>query len=451
MLAPILLLAAAVAQAEPAIPAPRGEPRSTVDPATPDVLARDAGPLLTLQEALREAESKNLDLRQVRARLDQARQPVSRAWSGQLPQVRATGTAQHNDAGAAIPAGVFGPERIVIQSQNQLVGQVEATQALFAPSLWYGISAARSGTDAAEQSSESARRDILFGVTETYYGAVAFRKAISVAVRQLAIAREHERDARVRYEAGAVPKVALLRAEIDRARREQDVIRGNNAYESAKVALSTLLDRADTRFEVDVPPAPEVPANGDALEKEALRARPEVRAAEANVAAQQATRKSAVARYVPTVGAFGQYRISNAGGFTGSEDTWAIGLSAAWDIFDGGLREADIRDASARIVEAEAALRGAENRVRDEIRRARLDLDSAVANRRKALEEAELARENQRLVEVNFKEGAATYLEVSDANGALVEAELSIIRESLAASLAAVRLLRASGQFAAAR
>jgi outer membrane protein TolC len=48
---------------------------------------------------------------------------------------------------------------------------------------------------------------------------------------------------------------------------------------------------------------------------------------------------------------------------------------------------------------------------------------------------------------VNFKAGAATYLEVSDANQALVTAELGAVNEALAADVAALRLLRAAGRF----
>jgi outer membrane protein TolC len=93
--------------------------------------------------------------------------------------------------------------------------------------------------------------------------------------------------------------------------------------------------------------------------------------------------------------------------------------------------------------------RGTENRAVEEVRRARLERDSAVANRVKAEEELALARENQKLVEVNFKAGAATYLEVSDANTALAAAELSVITETLNADLAALRLLQTSGGFPA--
>ncbi len=151
--------------------------------------------------------------------------------------------------------------------------------------------------------------------------------------------------------------------------------------------------------------------------------------------------------YAPTLGAFGHYRWSNVGGFTGQETSWDLGLSLSWNLFDGGLREANLREARAKVAEADSSRRSTEAKTVEEVKRARLDLDSAVANRAKAGEQLALARENHRLVEVNFKAGAATYIEVSDATAALVSAELGMVSEALNADLAALRLLKAAGAF----
>ncbi|MFY0577663.1 TolC family protein [Cystobacter fuscus] len=83
-----------------------------------------------------------------------------------------------------------------------------------------------------------------------------------------------------------------------------------------------------------------------------------------------------------------------------------------------------------------------------EVATARLDYDNARSNLSKAEEALALARETQRLTEISFKAGVATYLEVADANSALTNAEVSAISERLQTSLAALRLQRAAGLFA---
>jgi len=468
-----ILAAIALAQATPAPqppPAPRGGDLRTAP--QPPLLAKP--PVVSLESALREADSRNLDLKAARARLEQSKELHWKAWSAYLPQVTAGGTFTHNSFSDATFPGTFairdigapGAEQsapglpgaatnlalvpvpgsdIVIQKQDQLAGQIQATQALLAPQAWYAIAAARAGERLAEDSTESARRDILFAVAQAYYGAAGQQQMVAIQERQLAISLAHERDARLRYDAGTTPKVTLLRAEIDRARTEQDLKRARNGYAAAKVSLATLLDRPTADLEVEVPPAARPPA-GD-LEEAALRDRPDVKAAREQRSVAERNRGAVIMRYLPTLGAFGRYQYSNAAGFTDTKTTWAVGLALNWTILDGLLRESDVREQGGRVREAESALASAEAKAKEDVRRAHLDLDSAIANSLKAKEQLDLARENQRLVNVSYKAGAATYIEVSDANTALLTAELTQLSESLNADLAALRLLKSAGAF----
>jgi outer membrane protein TolC len=328
--------------------------------------------------------------------------------------------------------------------KNQWSGQVDATQMLFSPRLVFAIQGAHRGEAAATATLDGARRAIRFGVAQAFYGVASLAKAVSVNERLLEIAQRQEKDAKVRFQAGTIAKVGLLRAEIDRARAEQDLKRARNNYESVRLALATLLDRpAD--FEVAEPPEP--PAAGDPvqLEERALRERADVAAARATVDATRSARNADVATYLPNVAAFGRYAISNSGGLTGQSESWVGGLALSWNIFDGGLRESKIRQGNARIDEAEAKLLKAEADARAEVRQALLDLDSARANAEKAKEQSELATENQRLVDVSYKAGAATAVEQADATAALRTAEFALQAEELSARLAALRVLQAAG------
>lgn len=401
-------------------------------------------PVLTLQQALQEARQRNLDIQQAEARLRQAQQLSSKAWSYYLPQISAQGGYTYNEPAVTLPAGTLGPgtPQVVITPRDQVAAQAVARQALIAPALWPTIAAAYTGERVATLNVENARREVLFGVAQAYYGATNLRQLVEVAQRQLALTREREKDARVRFQAGASPKVALLRAEIDRAQAEQDLKRAQNAYESARLALGTLLVRP-VDFEVEVPPAPK-PPEGDA-EATALRERPDVLAAVSTVELTRQQRTAAWLRYAPSIGAFGQLNWTNFAGFSGHETTWAAGVGVSWNLLDGGLREAEIREADARVAEAEAARLNAEVRAVEEVRAARLDMESALANKAKAAERVALARENERLVAVSYKAGAATYLESTDATESLRQAEISLVTESLAADLATLRLLKAAG------
>ena len=81
------------------------------------------------------------------------------------------------------------------------------------------------------------------------------------------------------------------------------------------------------------------------------------------------------------------------------------------------------------------------------MRQSLLDWLSARANTVKAKEQRDLAAENQRLVDVSYKAGAATALEQADATTALRNAEIALQAESLQAQIAGLRVLQAAGAF----
>lgn len=460
-LAPLALVLA-LGQAAPPSPAPASPPAA----------------VLTLDDALAQAQAQNWDLKQLDARLRQSQELHWKAWAGYLPQVTAgasytynqyetsialpTGYAVRGRTGAANeppadPAGLpgtatnqfitpTGAVQATIQKHDQLGGQIQLDQALIAPQLWYLIPAANHGERAASLSIESARRDVLFGVAQAFYGTASLRQAMQVSERLLEIARRQEHDANVRYQAGAIAKVGLLRAEIDRARAEQDLKRAQNSYESARIALATLLGRP-VDFDIADPPQPELPADPASLEERALRERPDLLSARAQVDASRSNKNAQWARYLPTLGAFARWQVANVSGFSTSDNFYTLGLGLSWKIFDGGLRESDLRESRAKVAEAEAAAMSAELRVRQDVKQALLDLDSARANAAKAKEQRDLAAENQRLVDVAYAAGTATAVEQADATAQLRNAEIALTAESLGAQLAALRALKVAGAF----
>ncbi len=434
------------------------EPTSAQAPVVP---ADATGPVMTLDEALQLAGERSLDLKALSAQLDQAGEITWKALSGYLPQVAvgASFTLQSEVKSAfAVPLepdyAAGGPHPVATgfvdleQQKNGLLGaQVQATQVLLSPRLYFAIRGAKESQRAAVLSIENGRRQVLFGVARAYYGAAALKEALGVSERLLEISQRQEKDARVRYQAGAIAKVGLLRAQIDRARAEEDVKRAGAAYLSTKVALASLLAR-DTAFEVTSPPEPALPGQDlDGLVGQALQARPDVEAARIKVRAEEENRSAVRSRLLPDVQAFGKYQWANMRGLNGEHGAWYAGLQLQWTLFDGLRLQSDSREAEARIVEAKARSDGAVVEVRKEVTQALLDLESARANAQKSKEQRDLATENQRLVDVAYRAGTATAVEQADATAQLRNAEILVTTDALSVQLAALNVLNALGSF----
>ena len=99
------------------------------------------------------------------------------------------------------------------------------------------------------------------------------------------------------------------------------------------------------------------------------------------------------------------------------------------------------------MAEAEAARDAAEARAREEVARYQLELQSALANRAKAQEAVELAREWPAPDGRQLPRGRGHLPGGGDANTTLTQAEVGLVAERLQASLAALRLLKTVGAF----
>jgi len=466
--------------ASPSRPAAVAVPATTLTgtPAPAEPQAPSPAPrqkVLTLREALEAARARNLDIQQLDARLQAARQITWKAWSFYLPQVslggqvvrnqyevdftlpgsyyvRDMGSPQGPPGGGDVPGNptnyALVPSLVVdtvVQPLVQTQAQARVTQAVIAPQAILGIMNSYKAERTADYTIQQARRDILFGVAQLYYGVASLQELTAVQERQVVLTKERERDARVRYEAGTSAKVGLLRAEIDRAQAEEDLKRSQIDFQRARLALAEALDRPDD-FDIVIPQSPRQPT-GPELEQQALQLRPDVKAAAENLELAQGERTRILMQYLPNLGVFGQYNYLTSSTFTPNNFSWQIGVGLTWNIFDGGLREASIREATARIAEADAQKRQTDLRAVTRVKQAELDLQGAVANKAKAQERTSLAQENARLVDVAYKAGAATYLESTDSVQTLRQAEVGLVAESLSVDLATLKLLNAVGAF----
>lgn len=437
--------------------------------------ASPSAPVLTLEEALAEAERRNPTLEATRARVQQAETLARQVWANYLPQLVASGAYTYNAVEAVVPfvreyairdlgaptsppGGLPGAptpyslvpaqvEEVVINPTHALNAVVELRQAVVSPVLWPAIASAHLSEQVAVLQAETTRRDLLFSVAQAYYAATGFNQALQAAQALLELNRARVQDTQARFEAGTVTRVALLRAQFDLTQAEQNLVQARNAHNAALLSLATLLAR-EPDFTLETPPPPELPPTEADLVQWALSTRPEVRSSRESVELALSRRREVLYSYAPSLGLFGRWQISNAPGFVGQNAFWFASASLQWTLWDGGLREARLREASARLAEAEALLRQAEWQVREEVRRAQLDLGDARANLAIARNALELARETLRLTELSFRAGVATYLEVTDANASLTRAVVEEVRQRLQVDLASLRLLRAAGRFA---
>ncbi|HEX9050143.1 MAG TPA: TolC family protein, partial [Anaeromyxobacter sp.] len=420
-------------------------------PASPP--AAQPARVLTLEEALRTAREHQPQLRQARAGAAAASARADEARAPMLPQLSATGTYERTTANVAPRPGftTFGIRRPNSSSTTDYWSTgVTLNQVLFD----FGQSferwrAARAAATSQDENETAVAHQAELGVRLAYFTARAARDLVGVARDQVANMQAHldQTDAFVR--AGTHPAIDLALARTNRANAEVQLVNAENGALTAKAQLDQAMGvDALADYEVGDDGLAAVDGEDQPLEPllaEALQHRPDVASLAAQVRASELTVRAVRGGYGPSVGLFT--------GFTTAGETpassvpnWNAGVSLTWNIFQGGLTRAQVREADANAEAARAQLDVLRNQVRVDVEQARLAVRAAKGALAAATTALESAREQLRLAERRYETGVGNAVELGDSQVALATAAAQRVQSDFNLSASRAQLLRALGR-----
>ncbi len=422
---------------------------------------------ISLDEALRQLDAQNYSLAQARARADEARSLVRQARSGFLPVANVGVSYVRNNDGAsisfdplldAIEGGLQSatgrpitlertnvPAEQVIQPLEAFTGSASVRVPLFAANQFLDWKAAKEGTGVAEASLESVRLQLRAALVQAAWWSGAAAEVAAASERALLIAQEHERSAARNVEAGISPPLSRLQAQTEVVRRESDVARTRAERERAWLALGVLLGKAEP-VRVTLPESAESrPLGPDALVKDALGRRPEIRSWEASIRAGELQLDSALWRHAPQLAIGFSAMASTTPFVTGESYAWRATADFTWTLYDGGFRYGKRDQAEAQLAGARAALEAQRVEIGQQVRDASRDVAVAEERLRLAVRQKELAQEVHGNAKRLFDAGLASSLDVLDANDRLYQAEVGLADARARLGMAKVALDRATG------
>jgi len=308
------------------------------------------------------------------------------------------------------------------------------------------VAQARNAQQSASQALAQARQDIVNQVKQAYYTLLQDRRLVKVQERNVSDQQAHLELARARFEAGLAPHSDVVRAETAVSNAILNLATAQNAAAVARVTLNIVMGvdaRARTTAEETEEPLPALPA-AEALVEQALGNRPEIRQLRADVAAAQAAVSVARTTNRPSLFANGNYGLSGTD-FPPSDKSWAYGVSLQWPIFDVGLTKGRVEETQANVRSALANLRQGEQTVGSEVVQAYLDVRTADQKVKAAAGEVANAEESLGLATGRYQAGVAAYIEVIDAETALITAQTNQVNAVYGLSIARAALARALG------
>lgn len=256
-----------------------------------------------------------------------------------------------------------------------------------------------------------------------------------------------------RYEAGDIGELDLARSRTELESARADAVGVERQRSTAEHALAVLLGKAPADFDMPAQPLArtliDIPAG---LPSTLLERRPDIAAAERAMAAANARIGVASAAFFPRL------EITAAGGFESSELgnllQWSsrtfllgplVGTALSLPVFDGGRRQASLDRAQAVYEEDVANYRqtvlNAFREVEDNLASLRL-----LHGQTKAQDAAQQAAERAaRLSHIMYEEGAVSYLDVIEANRAVLQQQRMAVQLDGERVQATVGLIRALG------
>lgn len=252
-----------------------------------------------------------------------------------------------------------------------------------------------------------------------------------------------------RFAAGISARSDVLQAQTQLATARSDALSLERQRSQLEHAIAVLVGQAPSSFSLPAAPwrvtVPEVPAGVPSL---LLQRRPDIAAAERDVAAANADIGIARSAYFPNFGLSASYgnTASRVGDlFSASAAAWSFGLSAAQTLFNAGATRASVEGAEARH-------RASVARYRQVVLDAFADVEDGLAAKRVLARQQQLraeAAEAASLVEEQilnrYKAGQVSYTEVVQAQVTALNARRNLVQVQADRQTAAVALIQALG------
>jgi len=406
---------------------------------------------LTLIDAVAHALSDYPALAAARSRVAAAKEEAEQARADHGPRLFATlDGRRHGRPLPVTPIHGFGVDLFPEFDRTLVQGNLQASYTLFDSGVRREmmrqaearIEAVRAGLDA-DQKSIAARVATLFAET------LARRAQVDAQAQRLAAVRAELGRVEQRLAVGKAPEVERLRAEAELAGAEADATSASTALDNAERDLARLvgLDSAQTRAgRLVAPPPPPAPARDrDELEATAVESSPLIARARSTVALTEAGHRLARTAYFPKLKASGGLQ-ELGGSSLGFSSEWDVGLQLTVPLWDGGLTDRRVAEASIGVEQARSQLRQAELDVRQGVDHALAAWESASA-RERALGRAEarlveVARIQKLLLEV----GSGTQVDYLAAESDLARTRADLAEARGGMLSARVELARATGE-----
>ena len=415
---------------------------------------------LTLAEVEQLAEVNNPGLKAVALQVQQAKSSLRAAIASWYPTLNLTANG--------LPQYLSGEQQTFVPEQEGTLTNSEISTANFAAQLnWNLIDPGRvpeiaSARDTFERSRDSyliALRDLRLDVATAYYDLQRYDQKVNVGKQSVTASLISLRDARARYQAGVATKLEVLEAETQLA-RDQDILTGSiNFQVRARRDLARIADLPQDVTPTAASPSQVVGTWQPSLQESIVAAyafREELDQKILDISINNSNANAALSSVQPVLSIFNNFSTQRFQGQRGvappvnndiygwsAENT--VGLSASWNIFDGGRARAQYRRNKQAADASAYEFADQRGKIRLQVEQSFFDLRANQETIRTTSREVLSQREALRLARLRFQAGVATQREVVDNQRDLTRAQLRYVDALVDYNITIAELRRYTG------
>ena len=421
-------------------------------PLVSGVAAAESAQKLTVQQAVQLALQRNTAVDGARARQEIAADNAKSSRGRLAPNVHLSDEQQHYNGPFAVAFPLPPkPVEFVVRDVNTNTFVASADQPLLG--LLHrteDYSALNDTVESAAQQVHVAEAAVREGVETQYLRLFEARATEGIAQSSQQQLAEQVAVAKSKLAAGVLTTADVLRLEVAVANAKQQEIQAQVSEQVSRAAILTAIgaEPTDTTLDFEEPkelektPGPS-PSLADAF-AQAQKSRPELAAARLDVSAAEHRARSRLFGLLPELDLEGAYLHITGQAFA-QVDSAYIGLKADWNIFTWGAdwyaHKAADEQAAVTSIQAE-----------DTRRQIGLDLSARLSQERAAASAVDVAEtaitsaeEAYRVTDALVKAGSATTTDLLDAQSALTQARLNLVRARYEQAIARVAVKRAIG------
>jgi outer membrane protein TolC len=341
-----------------------------------------------------------------------------------------------------------------VTPQNQVTGALDVRLPLYAPARWARRAQAGDTKSVAELTAADARRQIALATADAYLTIIARRRVVEADERARQTAKAH-------YDLAHELQLGGTGSRLNELRAQQEVSTDEGLVESARLALYRAQEALGVLLVADgpidagdepafaLPPDAELssPSGGIAAAPILLQFRADLKLFATEQQAAERVLRDSAKDYWPYLEGIVQPQTTQPAQFFVPSNSTRFLLQMTVPLFDSGQRRGVKGEREAALHVAKATADAAMTQATSEVRAAREAVGSAARGLVSAVAAANEAQQVVNIVNVSFRAGAATNIEVIDAERSARDADTAVAVAEDTLRRARLELIAAVGRF----